>query len=66
MTAQLTVFLARVSHPLGQAVLVDPFDAARADARMEQLSIGRSFASTNATNVALREIVHVGLLNNQI
>lgn len=58
MAAQFAVLFARVAHPLRQTVLMDPFDTARADARVEQLPVGRSLATAHPANVALRKIVH--------
>uniref|UniRef100_A0A2M4D6L0 Putative secreted protein n=1 Tax=Anopheles darlingi TaxID=43151 RepID=A0A2M4D6L0_ANODA len=53
VAAQLAVLFARVAHPLHEAVLVDPFDASGADARMKKRSIGLRLTATHSTNVAL-------------
>lgn len=60
MTAQLAVLLARVAHPLREAVLVDPLDAAGADARVEERPVRLALATAHSTDIALRQIVHSG------
>lgn len=56
VAAQLAVLLPRVAHPLHQAVLVDPLDAARADARMEERPVGLGLAAAHPADVALHRV----------
>lgn len=47
VAAQLAVLLARVAHPLHQALLVDPLDAARADAGVEEGAVRDALRTTD-------------------
>lgn len=51
MAAQLAVLLPGVAHPLHQAFLVDPLDAAGADARMEEGTVRQTLRPAHAADV---------------
>jgi hypothetical protein len=51
VAAELAELLLGVPQPLHEAVLMDPLDAARADARMEERSVGGGFAPAHPTDV---------------
>jgi hypothetical protein len=67
VAAQLAILLARVAHPLHQALLVDPLDAARADARVEEGSVGEPLRAAHATDVGARQFrIHHDSANQQM
>lgn len=57
MSAQLAVLLAGVAHPLDEALLVDPLDAARADARVEEGTVGQALRAAHPADVRAAPVV---------
>ena len=55
MVAEFAEFLFGVAQPLEETFLVDEFDGAGADTRMEQGPVRGGFASTNTANVCKKE-----------